>query len=203
MKTKIIGILFLTGLMLVGKINAQNGSAGILIGASTTSVKLSDFRNTAMSAAKGQGIAGFEGGVYGKFGLGPLYIKPMVLAGYQSGQLNINYEDGTTKNADFKDGKLEVPVMIGIPVFHFIGIEAGPVYNWMFMVSENADPGLHLQQSGLGYRVGANVQLGLLNVGLAYQGLSNMSNGASNTTFQSPNELILDVAIRLGGGSSK
>jgi hypothetical protein len=200
MKTKMIILLFLTTFLWTGTQYAQTASGGIVVGASTGSVKLSDFRNTAMNAASGQGIKGFEGGVYAQLGSGMLYLKPMLLAGYQAGQLNINYNDGSMKQADFRDGKMEVPVLVGLRLFHLVGVEAGPVYNWMFMVSESPDAGLHLQQSGLGYRIGANVFLGPLTVGLAYQGLSNMSNSPANATFRSPDELILDVSLRLTKG---
>ncbi|MFI5150194.1 MAG: hypothetical protein ACHQRM_10720 [Bacteroidia bacterium] len=196
MKTRITTIICLSMILYAGRLFSQS-SAGIVIGASTSSVKLSDFKNTAVMAASGQGIKGFEGGVYAKLGAGPLYIKPMLLAGYQAGQLNINYQDGSMKHADFKDGKMQVPVLFGLRLFHLVGLEAGPVYNWMFGASENADGGLHLEQSGLGYWVGANVLLGALQVGLAYQGLTNISSSPSTATYKSPDELILDISIRL------
>jgi hypothetical protein len=197
MKTRILTIICLSMILSAGSLFSQSSSAGIVLGASTSSVKLSDFNNTTVAAAKGQGIMGYEGGLYAKFEFGPIYLKPMVLAGYQSGQLNINYQDGSMKQADFKDGKLVVPVLAGIRLLHIAGIEAGPVYNWMFMTSGTSDPSINLQKSGLGYRVGANVFLGRLTVGLAYQGLTNMSSSSATTTFKSPDELILNVSLRL------
>jgi hypothetical protein len=199
MKTKIIGLLLLTGLLQTFGLNAQNTSGGIILGASTTSVKLSDLNNTLfMNAAKGQNIMGFEGGVYAKWTFHPFYIKPMALLNYQAGQLHFTGNDGSSQSADFRDGKLEIPVLIGLHLLGPLSIEGGPVYNWLYMSSNDANPNLRLEESGLGYRIGANVGRGRLNLGLSYQGLTNKSSGSSRTTFQSPNELILDLAIRLG-----
>lgn len=200
MKTKIIGLLLLAGLLQTTRLCAQT-SGGIIIGASTASVELRDLNNTTfMNAANGQNIMGFEGGVYGKLTMHPFYIKPMVLASYQSGQLGFMHTDGSVQSSNFRDGKLEIPLLVGLKLIGPLNVEAGPVYNYLFMASNDASPDIHLQESGLGYRIGAGLDFGQLNLGLSYQGLTNKSSGSSRTTFQSPTELILNLGIRLGGG---
>jgi hypothetical protein len=201
MKTKMrVYTLLLALLSSSGSIFAQSSAdAGIVAGASTSSVKITNMNSTTLSnAASTHNITGVEGGIYGRLWLGSLYIKPMLLVSYQTGQLDFNYTDGSTKPGSFNDGKVEVPALLGLKVFGPLHIEAGPVYNWIFMASSDANSALHLEQSGLGYRLGANVGLGRLNIGLAYQGLANNSASLSNATFRMPTELILDLSVRLG-----
>jgi hypothetical protein len=122
----------------------------------------------------------------------------MLLAGYQGGTVTYYNNDGSVNTSKFNYGNIEVPVLLGLRVFKLLRIEAGPVYNWIYSANFNGDNSIKVNPSGFGYRIGANVELGIINLGLAFQGLSNTSGGGSNATFTSPDELIFSVALCFG-----
>jgi len=198
MKTKLITLLSAGLLLGTHLLHAQLFDGGVIAGVSAGNVKMSDMNNTLINTANGSGIVGYEAGLFARLHLSPFYIKPMGLIHYEAGQVNFNYKDGSSHSSNFDDGKLEVPVLLGIHFLHIINVEAGPVYNWVFMANTNGDNELKVEPSGFGYRVGANVELWRLFLGISYQGLANKSSGSSTTTFQVPNELFFNVAINIG-----
>lgn len=177
---------------------AQSFTPGITVGVSTTSVNMSDIPNAAINSVKGNNIMGFEGGFFGRFSFGPVFIKPMVLVSYQYGTVKFNNADGTVNSPNFDYGMVEVPLLFGIRFFGFLRIEGGPVYNWIYSTQYSNENSVKVETSGLGYRVGANVEFGRVNLGLAYQGLNNTSSGSSTATFSTPNELIFSLGVCLG-----
>jgi hypothetical protein len=199
MKIKLI-CFSLVGLLLVcsSGLTAQSFDGGLVAGVSNGNVKLSDMNNSLINSANGSNMTGIEGGLFSRFHFTPFYIKPMALINYQSGQLDFHNKDGSVHHDNFNAGKLEVPVLLGLHFLGILNIEAGPVYNWVYMANTNGDNELNVQPSGLGYRLGANVELWRLLVGLSYQGLINKSNSSSSTTFEVPNELFLEIAFNFG-----
>ncbi len=98
----------------------------------------------------------------------------------------------------FGYGNIEIPLLFGVRIIRILRIEAGPVYNWIYASQYNDDNSIKINPSGLGYRIGANVELGMINLGLAYQGLTHNDNGSATTKFSSPNQLIFGVALCFG-----
>ena len=201
MRTKIF-ILALTVLFLSPvAYKAQSFNTGIAVGVSTTSVNISDIGNSLTSAVKGKGIIGFEAGFFGRLNIGIIFIKPMLMVSYQGGTVDFYNNDGTVVSSKFDYGKIEVPVLFGVKILGLLRVEAGPVYNWIYTTQYDFNNSVKVEQSGLGYRLGANVELGMINLGLAYQGLTNQSSGSSSATFSTPNELIFTIALCFGGES--
>jgi hypothetical protein len=195
MKTK--WIVFFAFAMSIGTIKAQLFTGGIVAGASTSSIKISDVNSTVSNSLNGENILGFEAGLFAKLNLWPFYIKPMALISYQDGQLGYNDKDGNLQHTNFADGKLEIPLLFGFKILGPVYLEGGPVYNWLFQANTDAN-NVVVAPNGLGYRIGAGVELGRINIGLSYQGLTNKSSGSTNSTFSMPYELILGLGIRLG-----
>jgi hypothetical protein len=177
---------------------SQTFTTGITAGVSTESVKLSDIGNSFTNTIKGNNIMGFEGGLFERINLGPIFIKPMLLASYQGGTATYYNNDGSFNNAKFDYGDIEVPVLLGLKILGPLRIEAGPVYNWVYTANYNNDNSIKMNPSGLGYRAGANIELGIINLGVAYQGLTNKSDNSTTTTFSAPNELIFSAALCFG-----
>jgi hypothetical protein len=202
MKTKAIIIASWVLLLCPLRQKAQTFTTGIYAGVTTTSVNLSHLGNTFTNTIQGKGIMGFEGGLFERINCGIFFIKPMILAGYQGGTVTFYNSDGSINSEKFTEGNIEVPVLFGLKFFDFLRIEAGPVYNWIYATHFNGDNSIDVTPSGFGYRIGANVEFGILNLGLAFQGLNNTSNG-STATFASPNELIFSVALCFGGHDDK
>jgi hypothetical protein len=199
MRTK-IGSLVLTLMIVCVSTTiskAQVFSGGISAGVSTTSVKISSIDNALVDVINGDNIFGVEAGIYGKFKFGPLYGKPMLLASYSSGQVDITNLDGTAEETDFSFGRIMVPVLLGLNVVGPLNLEGGPVWNFVYY-EKFANDVVQVSQRGMGYRVGANAEFDKLLLGIHYQGLFNNSNANDVATFRAPNTLIFSVGIRLG-----
>ena len=194
----IIPLLILFVFFIPKEQKAQTLTTGITAGASTASVNFSNIGNSFSNTIKGNNILGFEGGLFERINLGPLFIKPMVLIGYQGGTATYYNNDGSINNSKFDYGNIMIPLLLGLDILGPVRIEAGPVYNWIYMTQFNTDNSIKVNPSGLGYRAGANIELGMINLGLAYQGLTNKSDNSTPTTFKSPNELIFSVALCFG-----
>ena len=198
MKTNAIIIVSLMLLLCPLKQKAQTYTTGVYLGVSTTSVSISHMGNSLTNTIKGNGILGFEGGLFERFCFGVVFIKPMLLAGYQGGTVTYYNNDGSINTSKFNYGNIEVPVLLGLRLFKLLRIEAGPVYNWIYSANFDGNDAIKVNPSGLGYRIGANVELGIINLGFAFQGITNASSGSSTATFTSPDELIFSVALCFG-----
>jgi hypothetical protein len=197
-------LLAMMGLFLIPKEQkAQSSTTGITLGATTTSVDLTNTGNAFTNTIKGNNITGFETGLFERFNLGPVFIKPELLVGYKGGTATYYNSDGSVNNSKFNYGNIELPLLFGLRILGPIRIEAGPVYNWIYMTQFNEDNSIKVDPSGLGYRVGANVEVGPINLGMAYQGLTNNPDGSTTTTFKSPNELIFSLALCFPNGGKQ
>lgn len=199
MKTKIAGIILIVFLFCSKDQKAQSFTTGLSVGASLTSVNFSDINSALTDAIKGKNIVGVEAGIFERWNLGPIFIKPMVLVSYHTGTINIYNSTGTgTLTSNFNYGKTVVPLLFGVRVLEVLRLEAGPVYNWVYASNYTYDNVVKMGASGFGYRVGVNLEFEKINFGLTYQGLTNKSSGVGAATFTSPNELIFSVAFCFG-----
>ena len=201
MKTKILGVLAVALFLGSTGLKAQRFTGGITAGLTRGSVEVSEINNAFTNSIKGKDIYGFETGIFGRLNFNPLYLKGMLLAAYQGGPSDFRDNDGTIKTSRFSVGKIEVPVLLGLHIIGPLRIEGGPVYNWIYYEDHSFDNSINVQRSGLGYRVGANIEFGIVNIGAAYQGLYNNSASSSTATFKTPDELIFSLGILLGGRS--
>ncbi|MGP8215200.1 MAG: outer membrane beta-barrel protein [Bacteroidia bacterium] len=197
-KTLVIAAMALFFLPKEQKAQSWTNTTGIIVGTSTASVKFSNTGNAFTSTIKGNNIMGFEGGLFERFNYSMIFIKPMLLASYQGGTVTFYNTDGTVNTSKFAYGNIEVPLLFGLRILGPLRIEAGPVYNWIYATQYNDNNSIKINPSGLGYRIGANVEFGMVNLGIAYQGVTYKSSGSSSTTFNSPAELIFSVAICFG-----
>ncbi len=95
MKTRTVILASIVLLVCSIKPKAQTFTTGIYLGATTTSVNFSGIGNDFTNTIKGNNIMGFEGGLFERFNLGPVFIKPMLLAGYKGGTLTYYNNDGS------------------------------------------------------------------------------------------------------------
>ncbi|MES2559387.1 MAG: outer membrane beta-barrel protein [Bacteroidota bacterium] len=184
-------------------LHAQTGVSGGLMGGLTMgAVEIKDLDEAFTNNIEGD-MYGFEAGLYMKFMLSPLYIKPMALYNFRSGSVEYNDASNNTRTDDISLHKIEVPVLLGLNLVGPLNIEAGPVYNYLLSVTDEYNSQtVDVGRNGLGYRAGANLELGGLTLGLSYQGAF-YSSGSSNATFYEPYKVILGLGIRLGGPSEE
>ena len=170
-------------------------SGGVEVAVTTSSIKITDIKNEFTSAVNGNGIFGYEAGIFLRFPIGPIYVKPKLLLDYQGGTLSYRANE-VNQDVTFHAGKLLIPVLFGFNIFPAISIEGGPVFNYLiFETTDFNGNQIELTKGGLGYRIGANAKLGILNLTASYQGLKNSGSTSSTATFQTPDQFILGLGI--------
>lgn len=188
----------LTFLCLFFVAHAQMEFSGGLIGGFTMgAVEIRDLDEAFTDNIEGD-MYGIEAGVYTKFLLNPIYIKPMALYNFRRGSVDYSDASNNSQSSDITLHKLEIPVLLGLHIIGPFNIEAGPVYNYLISVSDDYNSQtVDVGRNGLGYRVGANAELGGLMLGLSYQGAF-YSSGSGNGTFYEPYKIVLGIGLRLG-----
>ena len=173
---------------------AQMFSGGIVGGVSTSAVKIERTGEQLNSVVQGNGIRGFEAGLFARLKLGPLYVKPMGLYDFSSGTINSNSETNSAHN--FTMHKIETPVLFGLKLAKPVGIEGGPVYNYI-IYSNTSNTELNIEETGgLGYRVGVALEIKRLLINGAYSGFAVNSTG--RTSLKQPYKLTFGLGIKLG-----
>ena len=197
MKSFIRNLILITWSLTIYSMNAQ--VAGGIEGAITTSsVKITEIKNQFTDDVKGNNIMGFEAGMFLKAGFGPLYVKPKLLLDYQRGTLSYQ-ENDAEQNVTFHAGKVLIPVLFGLKFLPVVSLEAGPVFNYLLFSTKDFN-GNHvdLERGGMGYRIGLNAELSMLNITLSYQGIKNNGSVTSSASYQTPDQLILGLGIQFG-----
>ncbi len=146
--------------------------------------------------------AGFHLGVWSKFHLLGLYIRPEIV--YT--QLNNTYGPNPVNNrdeADFKTKKLDFPLLVGIRLIGPLNIFAGPSFQYIidsdFDVNNVED--VETNDFSVGLQIGAGLEFGKLGVDVRWEkGFSNDANGQFlNTEFNvdnRPNQIIFGISYR-------
>ena len=159
MKTKIKHLAF-AFILLIGVSNtkAQILEGGIVGGMSTSAVKIEDIGTKFTDLIKGNDVYGFEVGAFAKLQLRPFYIKAMGIYNFNSGNVTYQTQDEngviTNHTNNFSFQKFEVPLLGGFEIGP-LGIEAGPVYNYVIQSTGNFGANnISIQRNGIGYRIG-------------------------------------------------
>ena len=170
-------------------------SGGIEAAVTTSSIKIADIKNDFTNAINGNSIFGYEAGVFLHASIGPLYVKPKLLLDYQQGTLSYIANE-TNQNVTFHAGKMVIPVLFGFNFFPSLSLEAGPVYNYLLFETKDFNgTQVDIAKSGLGYRIGACAQLGILGITASYQGLKNPGSSTSTASYSTPNQFILGLGL--------
>lgn len=172
-------------------------SVGVAAGVSTGAVEIEEVDRSFTDVIQGQNIMGYEAGLFLKYQFGSLYVKPMALYSFQSG--DITYQDQRTS---YKSDKLGVPVIFGLDLIGPLSLEAGPVYNYVVdMTQEFNSSEFVTARSGIGYRAGLALNFKALSLNLAYEGMTYQTSNSSKTSFTEPYKIIFGVGLAFGGGS--
>ncbi len=185
------------------RLHAQFITGGVEGEITITSVKISDINNSLVNAVNGKNIIGYEIGPYLRVGLGSLYIKPKFLGSFQSGIVQVVYPDQHSQDVTLSVAKIDVPVLLGIRIIGHLSVEGGPIYTRIISATNNFNGNnIDVTPGGLGYRIGANAQIGIIGFNVAYQGIKNNSSGSTLSSFETPDELIFGLSLSFGEGST-
>lgn len=148
---------------------------------------------------KGEGKNGFNIGLYKKYDLGALYLRPELV--YTKTKSTYAYKGGDT---DYDISRIDVPVLVGFKAFGPINVFAGPAFQYIL---DNDLDGFDYQdiKSDLtvGVNIGVSVELGKLGIDARYErGLSSneaeWTNLGNTFTLDSrPEQLIFSLSYSL------
>lgn len=168
---------------------------GIAAGVSTGTVKLENVGRHS-SDVTARNITGYELGGFAKFESDLMYIKPMALLGYQTGNVTV---DG--RQITFRSNKFSLPVMFGAHIAGPLSIEAGPVYSYLGDVTrnfENRGDDWNTKQHGLGYRTGLVADFGPLMLNATFEGLTYDLGNSNRPGLKEPAKIIFGAGYTFG-----
>ncbi|MGV8946708.1 MAG: outer membrane beta-barrel protein [Lutibacter sp.] len=183
--------------------NAQSGF-GVKGGLSYNSNgSLKDDTN-AIIENDGKGKSGYNVGIYGKIGLGPIYLRPELVYTKTTSEYILNSEA-----VDYKIARLDMPVLVGLKLIGPLSIFAGPAFQYT-LTNDFKDIEYDKIENDftVGFNFGAAVELGRLGLDLRYErGFnSNEATFIDNNTSNSyrldsrPEQIIFSLSYSLSGG---
>jgi hypothetical protein len=158
-----------------------------------------DYFESAGDAARDPGgNIGYHIGLFAKFGE-QIYVRP---------ELIYTRTTSDYDGSDFKMGKLDVPVLIGLKVIGPLHVFAGPAFQYILDTEFDGITINDVENDfSVGLHIGAGLSLGKVGVDLRYErGLSNNEARFINTNITNvpnsridtrPNQLILSLSLKL------
>jgi len=200
---KRILILSIAFLAIAFYANAQSGF-GVKAGLSyNTNGELKEFINETGTIIdnKGNGKSGYNFGIYGKLGLGPIFLRPELVYTKTTSEYSLNSVD-----IDYKIAKLDMPILVGMKLIGPLSIFAGPAFQYIL---NNDLKGIEFESIkndfSIGLNVGASIEIGRLGLDVRYErGFSeneaNFAGAGPNLSYRldsRPKQLIFNVSYRL------
>lgn len=161
----ILSILLLS----FGSLQAQNFAFGPRVGISQTKLSLKNG-----NFIPGDSDVGYHVGIFARFGGAGIYVQPEVLYTQTSGTFTFNgpTPGGNKFQAEFN--RLDIPVMVGLKLFKFLRIQAGPIasidIDSKLKDSISTIEEVDFKKATLGYQAGLGVDIGNLYLDAKYEG---------------------------------
>lgn len=186
--------------------NAQSGF-GIKAGIGyNTNGELKEFFNETGTIIdeKGKGKSSYNVGVFGKFTLGPVYVRPELVYTKTTSEYILN-----SQYVDYKVAKLDMPVLIGVKVVGPLSLFAGPSFQYYL---ENDLEGLEYEsiknEFSVGVNLGASLEFGKFGIDVRYErGLSqnevdflDVDPDYMYRLDSRPEQIIFNLSYRFSGG---
>jgi len=183
--------------------NAQSGF-GIKAGLSyNTTGELKEFINETGTIIdnKGNGKSGYNFGVYGKLGLGPIFLRPELVYTKTTSKYILN-----SVAVDYRMARLDMPVLVGIKLIGPLNVFAGPAFQY---VLDNDFKGFAYNNIEndftVGLNLGASLELGRLGIDVRYErGFSQneveFAGVGPNVTYRldsRPEQIIIGISYQL------
>lgn len=184
-------------------VNAQSGF-GVKAGLSyNTTGELNQFFNETGTLIdnKGSGKSGYNFGIYGKLGLGPIFLRPELVYTKTTSEYILN-----SVSVDYQMAKLDMPVLVGVKLIGPLSVFAGPAFQY---VLDNDFQGLKYENIendfSVGLNFGASLELGRLGLDVRYERGFNQnevefSGAGPNLTYRldsRPEQLIFGLTYQL------
>jgi len=189
--------------------NAQSGF-GVKAGLSyNTNGELKEFINEAGTIIdnKGNGKSGYNFGIYGKLGLGKIYLRPELVYTKTTSEYSLNSVD-----VDYKISKLDMPVLVGMKLIGPLSVFAGPAFQYIL---NNDLKGIEFESIkndfSIGLNFGVSIEIGRIGLDVRYErGFSENEarfvGAGPNITYRldsRPKQLIFNLSYRLSNKNKK
>lgn len=178
---------------------SQNFAIGPKFGLSSTKIELKDG-----NFSTGDGELGYHIGVFTRFGIAGFYLQPELLYTQTNGTFSYN-DPNSNNGSGFKANfnRLDIPVMLGIKMFKFFRIQAGPIasINIDSELKDAADvvQDIDYKQAKIGYQAGLGLDIGKFIVDAKYE--SSLGSVTQNVggfqTDQRVSQWILSIGFKL------
>ncbi len=197
---KILLSLFLVGLF--SNLSAQEFAFGPKFGISSTKV---DFEKD--NFIPGDAQTGYHVGLFTRLSFGGFFMQPEVLYTKTNGTFQINSPQpggGSGNNTFTQDfNRLDIPVMLGLKLFNFFRLQAGPIasidINSDLNDATNTIKNVDYKKATLGYQAGIGLDIGNLIIDAKYESsLSTITESiAGLSTDQRINQFVLSAGFKL------
>lgn len=152
---------------------------------------------------EGKGKSGYNVGIYGKIGLGPIYLRPELVYTKTTSEYTLNSEA-----VDYKIARLDMPVLVGLKLIGPLSIFAGPAFQYTLENDFNDIKYNDIENEfTVGFNFGAGLDLGRLGLDVRYERGFNKNEATfieNNTTSyrldSRPEQIIFSLSYRLSGG---
>ncbi len=191
MKAKLLFILAIVG-MTYASAQIEFGLKGGLI---ANNFKVLDYDSEIESMESGDTKLGGQIGIYTKIKIATFFVQPEFLFTHTSGEISLADEGFAGEVLELDYTRIEVPVMVGMEIFNFLKLYAGP----NFALNLNSDINFEdtseevedrYKDSTIGYQVGIGVEFSRLQIDLRFgSSLQSITDGVEidGTTYDSDN----------------
>ncbi len=168
-------LLFILAFISLSYASAQNFDFGLRAGLIANNFKVLDYSDEIDNMESGDTKLGGQLGIYAKIKIATFYIQPEALFTHTSGEIALTDEGIAGQVLELDYNRLEVPVMVGMEIFNFLKLYAGP----NFALNLNSDISFEgtaeevedrYKDSTIGYQVGIGVEISRLQIDLRFGG---------------------------------
>ncbi len=148
---------------------------GLRGGLIANNFKVLDYSDEIDDMESGDTKLGGQIGIYTKIKIATFYVQPELLFTHTAGEISLKDEGIAGEVLELDYNRLEVPVMVGMEIFNFLKLYAGP----NFALNLNSDINFkgtseevedRYKDSTIGYQVGIGVEISRLQIDLRFGG---------------------------------
>ncbi len=168
-------LLFILAIISISYATAQI-DFGLRGGLIANNFKVDDYSDEIESMESGDTKLGVQLGIYTKIKIATFYVQPEFLLTHTAGEISLKDEDIIASEVlELDYTRIEVPVMVGMEIFNFLKLYAGP----SFALNLNSDIKIketseeiedRYKDSTIGYQVGIGIELSRIQIDLRYGG---------------------------------
>ncbi len=201
-KTILLLVLMLTTGLVV---QAQIFTAGVKVGASSSSVDVKNVKNNLTQFKDTENITGYHGGVFLRFNAGNFFVQPEGLLTYTGGKIEFNDDPNSTDVSvkKFNFNRLDVPILVGYNFFKVLRVNAGPVASVLLNGKFDGDKiDQYMDSADWGWQAGVGLDIGNITADVRYQTMQSVyKNDTDNTGFDIENgQVMVSLGLKLFGG---